>query len=297
MADPSDPNKELIDLGPQYQEMNPELGPLSRRVETTFLEGIYSEKVNLEETDYWFTEPEGGWTSENVVGIRARKEATDEISAIHFGPGRTELHELKEGEVMAGIVSSLMYNHGVQVDLGAQHDGLIPVRGEEWVEDHFRSKYGVSLGVSELFYIGQAVKVRIHRINLRPRCRFPIQLEVLFPDVQHKLSNPDDFVFPFDLRGVKSREEAFAITGRPHLLEPTREAFIDHQEIRDLELTQRVPELSAAAYGQKDIAFEDIDIWDKDIMDILDSQNLEHLEDEQEDLGLVDDSEIYEEAL
>ena len=41
------------------QEMNPELGPLSRRVETTFLEGIYSEKVNLEETDYWFTEPEG----------------------------------------------------------------------------------------------------------------------------------------------------------------------------------------------------------------------------------------------
>lgn len=64
-----------------------------------------------------------------------------------------------------------------------------------------------------------------------------------------------------------------------------------------LQLTQRVPELSAAAYGQKDIAFEDIDIWDKDIMDILDSQNLEHLEDEQEDLGLVDDSEIYEEAL
>lgn len=41
------------------QEFKPELGPLSRRVETTFLEGIYSENVNLAETDYWFTEPEG----------------------------------------------------------------------------------------------------------------------------------------------------------------------------------------------------------------------------------------------
>lgn len=41
------------------QEFKPELGPMSRRVETTFLEGIYSDKVNMEETDYWFTEPEG----------------------------------------------------------------------------------------------------------------------------------------------------------------------------------------------------------------------------------------------
>ena len=51
-------------------------------------------------------------------------------------------------------------------------------------------------------------------------------------------SNPDDFTFPFDLRGVRSREEAFAITGRPYLLEPTRDAYIDHREIRDLEVCQ-----------------------------------------------------------
>ena len=30
----------------------------------------------------------GGWTSENIVGIRATKQSTDEISAIHFGLGR-----------------------------------------------------------------------------------------------------------------------------------------------------------------------------------------------------------------
>lgn len=41
---------------------------------------------------------------------------------------------------------------------------LIPVRGEQWVDDHFRSKYGVSLGVNEDFFIGQAVRVRIHKV-------------------------------------------------------------------------------------------------------------------------------------
>lgn len=54
-------------------------------------------------------------------------------------------------------------------------------------------------------------------------------------------SNPDDFVFPFDLRGVTTREEAFAITGRPFLLKPTRDAYIDHQEIRDLEVKHAIP--------------------------------------------------------
>lgn len=58
-----------------------------------------------------------------------------------------------------------------------------------------------------------------------------------------------------------------------------------------------MPELSAAAYGEKSIAFENIDIWDKDVMDMLDSKDLDHLMDQQEDIGIVDDSEIYEEAM
>lgn len=40
------------------------------------------------------------------------------------------------------------------------------MRGEEWVEDHFRSKFDVSLGVSEHFYVGQAVKVKVHRVRI-----------------------------------------------------------------------------------------------------------------------------------
>ncbi len=64
-----------------------------------------------------------------------------------------------------------------------------------------------------------------------------------------------------------------------------------------LQLTQRVPELSAAAYGERNVDFEKIDIWNKDVMDMLDSKDLDHLQDEQEDLGIVNDSDIYEEAM
>lgn len=46
-----------------------------------------------------------------------------------------------------------------------------------------------------------------------------------------------------------------------------------------LQLAQRVPELSASAYGERDVNFEDIDIWDKDVMDLIDSQDLDRLED------------------
>ena len=42
---------------------------------------------------------------------------------------------------------------------------LIPVRKDEWVNDHFRAKFGVSSGVSEDFEIGQKVKVQIWAVS------------------------------------------------------------------------------------------------------------------------------------
>lgn len=50
---------DMVNLGPQYQIPNPELGPLERRVEKTFVEAIFSDEISLEDTNYWFTEPEG----------------------------------------------------------------------------------------------------------------------------------------------------------------------------------------------------------------------------------------------
>lgn len=70
-----------------------------------------------------------------------------------------------------------------------------------------------------------------------------------------------------------------------------------------MQLAQRVPELSAAAYGEKDVDFQNIDVWDTDVMDFLDSGDLENLTleyepigDEADDFGLVKDEDIYEEV-
>ena len=37
----------------------PELGPLDQRVTLSWLDGILEGGINLEDTEYWFTEPEG----------------------------------------------------------------------------------------------------------------------------------------------------------------------------------------------------------------------------------------------
>lgn len=52
-------NDEYINLGPQWQIPNPEEGPLEQRVATTFIEGLFKGEPNLEESNYWFTEPPG----------------------------------------------------------------------------------------------------------------------------------------------------------------------------------------------------------------------------------------------
>jgi len=45
--------------GTLMQVPSPELGPLERRVEKTFLEGLFSEEISVEDTNYWFEEPDG----------------------------------------------------------------------------------------------------------------------------------------------------------------------------------------------------------------------------------------------
>ena len=52
-------NKEYMNLGPQWQIPNPELGPLEKRVQTTWVEGLLSGDISLEDSEYWFTEPQG----------------------------------------------------------------------------------------------------------------------------------------------------------------------------------------------------------------------------------------------
>ena len=62
MKDPRNPitnHPNVVKLAPEYQIPNPELGPLEQRVSKTYIEAMYSDEVSVEDTNYWFTEPEG----------------------------------------------------------------------------------------------------------------------------------------------------------------------------------------------------------------------------------------------
>ena len=50
---------DFIVLDPERPVPRPELGPLERRVSSTFEEALLSEEVDPEAMKYWFTEPEG----------------------------------------------------------------------------------------------------------------------------------------------------------------------------------------------------------------------------------------------
>ena len=106
----------------------------------------------------------------------AEELSTDGIprSALrHVGDlSRTQLQHLQIGDVLEGEIVAAELYHGALVDCGCETDGLIPVCEAEWG------------GVRDALSLGAKVKVRVKAI--RPkwwRFRFPIELEVLEPNV------------------------------------------------------------------------------------------------------------------
>lgn len=59
MEEEDEDDYEWIDVGKQFQVPNPERGPLEQQISTSFVQGMMADKVNLDETNYWFTEPPG----------------------------------------------------------------------------------------------------------------------------------------------------------------------------------------------------------------------------------------------
>ena len=59
MAAGSRPQGMAVRNAAWLQVYKPELGPLDQRVTLSWLDGILEGEINLEDTEYWFTEPEG----------------------------------------------------------------------------------------------------------------------------------------------------------------------------------------------------------------------------------------------
>ncbi|DBA70392.1 TPA: hypothetical protein ACH3X2_011808 [Trebouxia sp. C0005] len=157
----------------QHQIPEPELGPLERRVESTFEEALFSDDISLADTEYWFTEPPGGWNQEKKILRKATVIPNEDASAKHFGEGRLASTDLQEGQELTGTISRCMLYHGAQIDIGADYDALVPIKEEHWVEE-----------VHEAMQLFTEVRVKVHKIVQSPICRFPIIVELVSPDLE-----------------------------------------------------------------------------------------------------------------
>ena len=108
--------------------------------------------------------------------VVAKEISTDGIprgALRHIGDSsRTQLQHLKVGAVLEGEVVAVELYHGALVDVGCETDGLIPICESEWG------------GVRDALQLGAKVSVRVKAIHPKWwRFRFPIEVEILDPDV------------------------------------------------------------------------------------------------------------------
>jgi len=192
--------EKYVDLGPQYQVPDPEKGPLERRVSTQFLDGLFSDEINLEDEAYWFTCPPEGWDIEHKVLLKATEvdfpraqqglRPADEPSAATRRP----LLSLQIGEVLEGTVCGMAWTTGVHVDVGSRYNGLLPVKSEY---------FAWTRGLQGKLRMGDSCRVRVAKIIDAPLCRFPLVLEIVDePEMVDAFVPIEEYTGAFDLRGA-----------------------------------------------------------------------------------------------
>ncbi|KAL3149400.1 hypothetical protein ABBQ32_002196 [Trebouxia sp. C0010 RCD-2024] len=204
-----DPNYMEFD---QMQIPHPELGPLERRVEKTYEEALFEDDISIEDAEYWFTEPPGGWNQEKKRLRKATVVPNDYPDAKNFGEGRIQATDLKEGQELIGTINRCMLFHGAQVDIGAQYDALIPIGEDSWIRE---GPTGVK-ELQEVLQLEVEVRIRVHKIVDSPICRFPIIAELLSPSLDYLLPDVRKYEPVFDLRGQSDIEMAKQLTGRTY---------------------------------------------------------------------------------
>lgn len=200
-----------LDL-PNYQVFDPDKGPLERQVRKEFLDAIADDKVDVRETQYWFTSPEGGWETKNTR-LRYMDEEEPQFPRPYHAPEEEEdaherirVEDLEEGQCYVGLVTDVWLYHGVQVDIGAEFDGLIPIGEDEWEQ------------AAEHIDIGEPIIVRMHKIRAPGLYRWPLQLTTTDEEVQALCMDPDTYPAPIDHEWAEaqgfSMEEVAQMVGR-----------------------------------------------------------------------------------
>ena len=166
-----------IHLQPEHESLTPGGAPLERSVDMLYLEALFTDEVRAEDGTYWFSTPEGGWMSEEVVRERAKAVEVPPPSGLRDTdapdfPSRTPLNGMRVGDVVtAAVIQGGAKAAGILVDVGCAWDGLLPVANpllpRQWkrvIKPHFP--------------LGGTVDVRIAHIDFSPLARFPLVLEL-----------------------------------------------------------------------------------------------------------------------
>lgn len=209
LKQPNPLEEKVIEL-PRYQVPNAEQGGLENRVERTFLDGMGNNDVDVEETAYWFTMPHGGWNTERKRLQHAEEAEVEFADPHHPGDDRTKLGELREGQVLTGVVTDLWLYHGLEVDIGAEWDGMVPMEEAEWAD------------MARLVKPGATITVRVHKLQRPGLYRFPVHLELLEPsDWVPKITSPGEWESPIDMRWAQAQgwdlDRMMQETGRSYM--------------------------------------------------------------------------------
>jgi len=195
-----------------------------------------------EEEEFWFRGGGGGATQDPFgYGRKMESEAVPEneetAAADEFDVAPPELADrpapddpalgLSEGAIVEGEIVGANLVHGLQVDLGASVDGVVPTWHDLGEIDSRLYEEHRDLWDEEV-YPGRKVKVRVHAMRLhrmeatgRLLYRFPVELELLEPDLSQGLKPPlpkaeGDVFSPVKLWSYEEAEwrEMFQVTGR-----------------------------------------------------------------------------------
>lgn len=196
---------DYVVLDPFNPPPDPQLGPLEQRVSLAFEEALEQDIVDEEAMRWWFTEPESGWLTEKRRMKKAKTSSVEMFDSVRYDgsdlEGRRPLAGLKVGDTLVGTVKKHMLYHGIQVDVGAEVDGLIWVSElESW------QALGAIAEHDGPFDIDSRVEVRVHAVREDPLYRFPLQLMPFDADIASKFPNPDGHVPPLDLREIPLAE-------------------------------------------------------------------------------------------
>ncbi|KAI8111996.1 hypothetical protein M9435_004491 [Picochlorum sp. BPE23] len=246
-----DDDNDYIIVDPENPVPNPELGPLERRVSVTFEEGLALDTVDKEAMEYWFTEPPQGWSTEKRILKKVQGFPVDENmdEFRHEGGDRKPLSNLQIGDVLTGTVVAQLMNHGLRVDIGAEADGLVPMRGIDiWKKVEQQGK---------LPDVGDSIEVEVFAIREDPVFRFPLQVAPLDEDLASNIPPPEEHKPPLDLRDVPlSRyDEVAKLSGR---FWGTQKVLVTPADLDDF----------AAGSDDFEISEEDMELFDSIVAEL-----------------------------